>query len=144
MECEFPAVQAPDETVAKILKESKTVAVIGLSPNPEKDSYRVAAYLQQEGYAVIPVYPKEETILGEKVHRSLAEIEGVIDIVCIFRKPEALMPIAEAVLERGGVKTFWAQKGIVNNEAAKKVKAAGLQVVQNKCLMVEHRNWKRA
>lgn len=139
MECEFPTVNASNAEIKAILDEVKTIAVLGLSPDSTKDSYRVAEYLKNAGYTVIPVYPKEETILGEKVYRSLAEIPGQVDMVNIFRKPDALNVIADACIERGDVKVFWSQKGIVNNEAAEKAKAAGMRVVQNHCSMVEHR-----
>ncbi len=139
MECEFPTVNATNDEIKTILDEVKTIAVLGLSPDSSKDSYRVAQYLQNAGYTIIPVYPKEETILGEKVYRSLAEIPCNVDMVNIFRKPDALNAIADACIERGDIKVFWAQKGIVNNEAAERVRSAGMKVVQNHCSMVEHR-----
>lgn len=139
MECEFPTVNASNDEIASILKEVKTIAVLGLSPDSTKDSYRVAEYLKNAGYTIVPVYPKEETILGEKVYRSLAEIPFSVDMVNIFRKPDALDAIADACIARGDVKVFWAQKGIVNNEAAEKAKSSGMRVVQNHCSMVEHR-----
>jgi len=139
MECEFPTVNATNDEIKAIFNDVKTIAVMGLSPDSTKDSYRVAEYLKNAGYTIIPVYPKEETILGEKVYRSLAEIPCAVDMVNIFRKPDALNPIADACIERGDVKVFWAQKGIVNNEAAEKAKAAGMRVVQNHCTMIEHR-----
>ena len=140
MECEFPTVNSNMDEVKKIFDSVKTIAVLGLSPNETKDSYRVAAYLQAQGYKIIPIYPKEETILGEKVYRSLADIPDKVDMVDIFRKPAALDAIADACIARGDVKVFWAQKGIVNNEAAKKAEDAGMKVVQNQCSMVDHRN----
>ena len=139
MECEFPTVNSNMDEVKKIFETVKTIAVLGLSPNPEKDSHRVAKYLQSVGYKIVPVYPKEEEILGEKVYRSLKEIPFAVDMVDIFRKPNALMDIAKACAERGDVKVFWAQKGIVNNEAAEYAKEHGMQVVQNQCSMVDHR-----
>ncbi len=139
MECEFPTVNASNDEIKSILDDVKTIAVLGLSPDSSKDSYRVAEYLKASGYTIIPVYPKEETILGEKVYRSLAEIPFPVDMVNIFRKPDALDAIADACIERGDVKVFWAQKGIVNNEAAEKARSAGMRVVQNHCSMVEHR-----
>ncbi|MDO9056805.1 MAG: CoA-binding protein [Sulfuricurvum sp.] len=139
MECEFPTVNATNDEIKTILDEVKTIAVLGLSPDATKDSYRVAEYLKSVGYTIIPVYPKEESILGEKVYRSLAEIPGKVDMVNIFRKPDALNAIADACIERGDIKVFWAQKGIVNNEAAERVRNAGMKVVQNHCSMVEHR-----
>ncbi len=139
MECEFPSVNSNKEEVKEIFESIKTVAVLGLSPDASKDSHRVARYLQEVGYKVVPVYPKEETILGETVYRSLADIPFEIDMVNIFRKPAALDPIADACIERGDIKVFWAQKGIVNNNAAQKAENAGMKVVQNQCSMVEHR-----
>ncbi|MBD3798613.1 CoA-binding protein [Sulfuricurvum sp.] len=139
MECEFPTVNATNTEIKSILEDVKTIAILGLSPDSTKDSYRVAEYLKNAGYKIVPVYPKEETILGEKVYRSLAEIPFAVDMVNIFRKPDALDVIADACIERGDVKVFWAQKGIVNNKAAKKAVAAGMRVVQNHCSMVEHR-----
>lgn len=140
MECEFPTVNASNDEIKVILSDVKTIAVLGLSPDSSKDSYRVAEYLKNAGYTIIPVYPKEETILGEKVYRSLSEIPCTVDMVNIFRKPDALDAIADACIARGDVKVFWAQKGIVNNEAAEKAERNGMRVVQNHCSMVEHRN----
>lgn len=140
MECEFPAVNATNEEIRSIFNEVKTIAVLGLSPDSTKDSYRVAEYLKNAGYTIIPVYPKEETILGEKVYRSLHDIPFPVDMVNIFRKADALVAIAEECVKRGDIKVFWAQKGIVNNEAAEQAKSAGMRVVQNHCTMVEHRS----
>ncbi len=139
MECEFPTINANNDEIKTILNEVKTIAILGLSPDSTKDSYRVAEYLQKVGYTIIPVYPKEETILGEKVYRSLEEIPFAVDMVNIFRKPDALNAVADACIARGDVKVFWAQKGIVNNEAASCAQDAGMKVVQNHCSMVEHR-----
>lgn len=140
MECEFPSVNSNKQEIKDIFDSVKIIAILGLSPDESKDSHRVAKYLQESGYTIIPVYPKEETILGEKVYRSLLEIPFDVDMVNIFRKPAALDPIADACIEKGNVKVFWAQKGIVNNEAAKKAENAGMKVVQNHCSMVEHRS----
>lgn len=139
MECEFPTINANKDEIREIFKMTKTIAVVGLSPDESKDSHRVAKYLQEHGFKIVPIYPKEETILGEKVYRSLAEVPFAIDMVDIFRKPDILGAVADACIARGDVKIFWSQKGIVNNEAAQKAKDAGMQVVQNMCTMVEHR-----
>ncbi|MDF1880675.1 CoA-binding protein, partial [Sulfurimonas sp. MAG313] len=112
--------------------------IMGLSPSPSKASHQVAVYLKKKGFQIIPVYPKEDEILGEKVYRSLSEIPFEVDMVDVFRKPKALLSIAQECVSRGDVKCFWAQEGIVNNEAAKIAEEAGLKVVQNKCTMVEH------
>ena len=140
MQCEFPSINSNNQEIKEIFDSVKTIAVLGLSPDESKASHRVAKYLQEVGFKIIPVYPKEETILGEKVYRSLGEIDVNVDMVNIFRKPNALDAIAEACIARGDVKVFWAQKEIVNNEAAKKAQDAGMKVVQNHCSMVEHRN----
>lgn len=139
MECEFPSVNANDDQVREIFKSVKTIAVLGLSPDESKDSNRVARYLQEKGYKIIPVYPKDDqAILGEKVYTSLADIPEQVDMINIFRKPKALDAIADAAIARGDVKVFWSQIGIVNNAAAQKAEDAGMRVVQNRCSMVEH------
>jgi len=140
MECEFPSVNSNKEEIKEIFDSVKTIAILGLSPDETKDSHKVAKYLQSVGYKIVPVYPKEETILGEKVYRSLLEIPFDVDMVNIFRKPDVLVAVAEAAIEKGNVKVFWSQKGIVNNAAAEKAEAAGMKVVQNYCSMVEHKN----
>lgn len=140
MECEFPTINEDKTTIKKIFEEVKTIAIVGLSPNPEKDSHKVAKYLQSAGYKIIPIYPKEDMILGEKVYRSLADVEEKIDMIDIFRKPAAVLPIVQAAIKRGDIKVVWTQIGIVNNEAAKLAKDAGMRVVQNRCSMVEHKN----
>ena len=140
MECEFATINSNKEQIKEIFEMVKTIAVLGLSPDPDKDSHRVAAYLQNCGYKIDPVYPKGETILGETVYKSLEEIPFPVDMVNIFRKPDALDAISDACIKRGDIKVFWAQAGIVNNEAAQKAKDAGMIVVQNQCAMVDHRN----
>ncbi|TET87089.1 MAG: CoA-binding protein [Sulfurovum sp.] len=139
MECEMPRVNSNSEEIIKYFKETKTIAVLGASPKPEKDSHRVAKYLRDVGYKMIPVYPKEETILGQKVYRSLVEIDEPVDMVVVFRKPGVVDAVADACIERGDVKVLWTQIGIINNNAAQKAKDAGINVVQNLCAMVEHR-----
>jgi predicted CoA-binding protein len=139
MECELPRVNSNQEEIKSYFEQTKTIAVIGASPNESKDSHHVAKYLKEVGYKMIPIYPKHEEILGEKVYRSLKEVPDVIDMVVIFRKPEALAPIAEAIIERGDIKTYWTQRLIINNAVAQKVEDAGIHVVQNQCAMLEHR-----
>ena len=139
MECEIPRINSNEDEIRRYLTECRNIAVIGASPNPGKDSHKVTKYLIEHGYTVFPIYPKEDEILGEKVYRSLAEIEKPVDMVIVFRKPAAVAPIAEAAIKRGDVKVLWTQKGIVNNEAAEKARKSGINVVQNMCAMVEHR-----
>ena len=140
MECEFPSVNANKQEIQEIFNSVKTIAILGLSPDETKASHRVAKYLKEVGYKIVPVYPKEDMILGEKVYRSLAEIPFPVDMVDVFRKPKALDAVADACIARGDVKVFWAQKEIVNNAAAQKAKDAGMIAVQNMCTMVEHKN----
>jgi len=139
MECEFPTVNSTSEEIIEILKNVKTIAVMGLSPDSSKPSFYVSEYMQEQGYKIYPVYPKGDLILGEKVYRSLSEIPEAIDCVNIFRKPAAVDPIVDEALKRDDVKVIWTQVGIVNNSAAVKAQNEGLQVIQNKCLMIEHR-----
>lgn len=140
MECEFPTVNSNNDEILEILDSVNTIAILGLSPDETKASNMVARYLQEKGYKIVPVYPKEETILGEKVYRSLAEIPFNIDMVDIFRKPDAFGAIADACIKRGDVKVFWGQLGLVNNEAAQKAEDAGMKVVQNHCPKIELQN----
>jgi predicted CoA-binding protein len=138
MECEFPTVNSNSEEIINIFKSTKTIAIAGLSPDESKASNMVAKYLQRAGFKIVPVYPKEDEILGEKVYRTLSEIPFEIDMVDIFRKPDAIAAIVDEAIARGDVKTVWTQLGLVNNEAAKKAEEAGLKVVQNKCTKIEH------
>ena len=140
MECEFPTVNSKNEEIIEIFKNTKTIAIAGLSPDASKASNMVAAYLQNVGFKIVPIYPKEDTILGEKVYRTISEVPFKIDMVDIFRKPDAIAAIVDEVIARGDVDTVWTQLGLVNNEAASKAKEAGLKVVQNKCTKIEHRN----
>ena len=140
MDCEFPTVNSKSEEIIEIFKNTKTIAIAGLSPDASKASNMVAVYLQNAGFKIVPVYPKEDTILGEKVYRTISEIPFKIDMVDIFRKPDAIAAIVDEVIARGDVDTVWTQLGLVNNEAALKAKEAGLKVVQNICTKIEHRD----
>lgn len=138
MECEFPTVNTNQDELKEIFENTKTVAVIGCSPNEEKASNKVANYLKNAGYKMVPVYPKEDEILGEKVYRSLKEIPFKVDMVDIFRKPDVIAQVVDECIERGDIDTVWTQLGLVNNEAAAKAKEKGMNVVQNKCTKIEH------
>jgi predicted CoA-binding protein len=140
MECELPRVNSNPQEMKEYFEEAKTIAVLGASPDSSKASNHVAEYLRDVGYKMIPVYPKGDTILGQKVYRSLAEIDVPVDMVVVFRKPAALDAIADAVIARGDVKTYWTQLELINNNAAQRVKEAGINVVQNYCAMIEHRH----
>ncbi|MBD3841964.1 MAG: CoA-binding protein [Campylobacterales bacterium] len=140
MECQMPQVNSNSEQIKSILEKTKTIAIIGCSPNPEKDSNKVAVYLQKAGYKIIPVYPKEDMILGEKVYRSLSDIpkDITVDMVDVFRKPVVIAGVVDEALNRGDVWCVWTQLGLVHNEAAQKAKDAGLEVVQSHCIKIEH------
>ncbi len=139
MECEFPVENCDSQEIQKIFSKVKTIAVVGLSPNPDKDSHKVASYLKSVGYKIVPIYPRGEEILGEKVYKSLEDIPFKVDMVDIFRKPAAVTAVVEAAIRRGDVFVVWMQKGIVNNEAATTAKKAGMAVVQDRCTMIEHK-----
>ena len=142
MECEFPSVNSNNEEIIEIFKNTKTIAIAGLSPDPSKASNMVATYLQSVGFKIVPVYPKEDIILGEKVYRTISEITFKIDMVDIFRKPDAIAKVVDEVLvlkNEKNIKTVWFQLGLSNNEAAQKALDNGLKVVQNKCTKIEHK-----
>jgi len=142
MECEFATINSNKDEILNIFNETKTIAIVGLSPNEQKASYKVAKYLQKAGFKIVPVYPKEDTILGEKVYKSLSEIPFDIDLVDIFRKPDTIAKVVDEVLQikdEKNIKNVWFQLELVNNEAAKKAKDLGLNVVQNKCTAIEHK-----
>jgi uncharacterized protein len=125
--------------LGKLLSETKTIAVVGLSPNSSRPSHRVASYLQDQGYRIVPVNPNCRKVLGETAFPSLLQVpkEVTIDLVNIFRRPEAVLPIvAEAI--QVGARGIWMQEGVVHPGAAQMAEEAGLWVVMDRCLMVEH------
>jgi len=126
--------------IRQSLANCHTIAVVGLSPKPHRDSYRVAKYMQDHGCRIVPINPNAHEVLGEKAYASLTEaaMHERIDMVNCFRNSEDIPPIAAEAIAIGA-KSLWLQMGIVNNEAAAQAQAAGLTVVQDKCLMVEHR-----
>jgi len=136
-ECEFPASNASSAEIADILKSAKTIAVVGLSPKPDRPSYGVTSYMQAQGYTIIPVNPAHAEILGEKSYKSLLEVPQPVDIVNIFREPAAVPEIVDQAIAKKA-KVIWMQEGIVHNAAAEKARAAGLKVVMNKCIYKEH------
>ncbi len=126
-----------DEEIKKILRESRTIAVVGCSTNPAKDAHKVPLYMKMQGYRVIPVNPFAEEILGEKAYPKLEDIPDEVDIVNVFRPSEEALPIAEAAIAKKA-KVLWLQLGIVNQEAAEKAERAGLKVIMNRCIKQEH------
>lgn len=135
----FGMAQYDEERIPEILKESRTIAVVGISGKPERDSYRVAKYLKEKGYEILPVNPVLDEWDGQAVYRSLLDIPAGkhVDVVDIFRKPDAVPSIVEESLKiRPG--TVWMQEGVVNDEAAENARKGGLQVVMDRCMMKEH------
>lgn len=124
------------ETIQKIFK-MKTIAVVGLSPNPLRPSHGVAAYLQTQGYRIIPVNPGHDVILGETSYPSLKDIPEQIDVVDVFRKSEHVGPIVDNAIAIGA-KALWLQDGVIDEAAAKRAEAAGLFVVMNDCMLRQH------
>lgn len=123
---------------SEILRNYKTIAVVGLSNNPMRPSYGVSEYMQHQGYRVIPVNPGHGSILGATSYRSLEEIPEPVEIVNIFRRSEMIPPIVEAAIAIGA-KVIWMQEGIEHEAAAEKARAAGLAVVMDTCILKEHR-----
>jgi predicted CoA-binding protein len=137
VECQLPEFNPEDEEIRGILENNRTIAVVGLSTDPGKDSYRVAEYLKEHGYRLVPVNPKADEILGEQCYASLKEIPFSVDLVDIFRKIEAIPAIVDEAIAIGA-KVVWMQLGLAENRSAHKAMAAGLKVVMNKCLKIEH------
>lgn len=126
-----------DSEIKHILADSKTIAILGLSPKPERDSHIVAKYLKTQSYKIIPVRPRQKEILGEKVYSSIKNIKEPVDIVNVFRNSSQIIPHAHEAI-RIKPKIFWMQLNIENHEAAKLLTKTGIDVVMNLCIMVEH------
>jgi predicted CoA-binding protein len=126
------------DPILQILKDYKTIAVVGLSCNPARASYEVTEYMQGAGYRIIPVNPNETEVLGEKSYARLEDVPGKIEIVNVFRRAEDVPPVVESAI-RVGAKVVWMQLGIENGAAAEWARAAGLLVVEDACILVEHR-----
>lgn len=127
-----------DQTMKDILLSAKTIASVGVSSNPGKESFWIVRYLKDQGYRIIPVNPTAEEILGEKAYPDLESVPEKIDVVQVFRKPEDVPPVVDSAIN-AGAKVVWMQEGIVNEEAAQKARQAGLQVVMDACMRVTHR-----
>ena len=128
---------SPDP-ITQILRSSQTIAVVGLSSNPRRPSHEVASYLQSAGYRILPVNPNETEVLGQKSYGRLEDIAEPIDIVDVFRRSEDVPPIAASAIAIAA-KVLWLQQGITNSAAAEKARAAGLIVVEDACLFLEHK-----
>jgi predicted CoA-binding protein len=124
-------------TLRRILRECRVLAVVGLSADWYRPSYFAAKYMQEHGYRVIPVNPKYDTILGQRCYKSLRDIPEKVDLVDIFRKTQDVMPIAEDAIAIGA-RVLWQQLGVKNDAAAAKARAAGLEAVMDRCVKIEH------
>ncbi len=127
------------ETIARILTESKTIAVVGITDDPTKPSHTVPKYLKSVGYQIIPVTEKYDEVLGQKAYASLADIPIPVDVVQLIVRGDRTPPFVDQAIDIGA-RAIWMQLGISNEEAAEKARAAGLDVVMNHCMMVEHKH----
>ncbi|WP_022953996.1 CoA-binding protein [Leucothrix mucor] len=127
-----------DQEIQQILKDTKTIAVVGISHKPHRASYQVAKFLIEKGYTVIPVNPKYEEVLGQACYAKLEDIPVDVDMVDCFRRSEEIVPIAESAI-RIGAKVLWMQLGVENDDAAEMAKSAGMQVVVNRCPKIDYR-----
>jgi predicted CoA-binding protein len=128
---------ASPEEIKAILKNYHVVAVVGLSPKPERASHQVARYLKDHGYRIVPVNPGQKEILGEKCYRSLADIPFPIEVVDIFRNVEAIPAIVDEAIAVGA-KVVWMQQGLAESVSARKAREAGLKVIMDRCMKVDH------
>ena len=129
---------AQSDPIADILRTSRTIAVVGLSDNPMRPSHGVSAYMQSQGYRIIPVNPQAGEVLGEKAYSSLLDVPGPIDIVDIFRRSEFVPEIVDQAIQLKA-RAIWMQEGVVHEAAAEKARKAGLFVIMDSCILKEHR-----
>jgi len=127
-----------DKVMKGILLSAKTVASVGLSSNPAKESFGIVQYLKDQGYKIIPVNPSATEIMGEQVYPDLSSIPSPVDVVQVFRKPEDVPPVVDEAIKIGA-KVVWMQEGVVHEGAAQKARDAGLQVVMDACMRATHR-----
>jgi predicted CoA-binding protein len=135
--CELPDYNPPSDEIMEILRKCRTIAVVGLSPKESRDSNRVAKYLMDQGYEVVPVNPGQREILGKPCFRTLGDIPFPIDMADLFLNPARVPPVVDQAIEIG-VHAIWMQEGVAHNESAQKARKAGIPVVMNKCIKKEH------
>lgn len=126
------------EQITELLKNARNIAVVGLSSSPIRPSYGVSAYMQSQGYKIIPINPQINGALGEKAYPSLAEAPEKIDIVNIFRRPEFVPAVVDQAIKLNPA-AIWMQEGVRNDDAAEKARKAGIFVIQDRCILKEHR-----
>ncbi len=138
--CEMPdvAYSGNEAKIKDILQKSKTIAIVGLSGKPERNSHKVAVYLKKQGYQIVPVNPGQSEIFDEKCYKSISDIPFHVDIVDIFRKPDALNTMVDNLLALDAP-TIWLQLGVINNSVAEKLTNAGKKVIMNRCIKIEHK-----
>jgi predicted CoA-binding protein len=127
------------DSIHDLLKNSRTIAVVGLSDNPLRAAHGVSAYMQMQGYRIVPVNPECDFVLGERSYKSLLDVPEKIDIVNIFRRPEFVPPIVDQAIQLK-VPGIWMQEGVIHEEAAQRARQQGIYVVMDKCILKEHRN----
>jgi predicted CoA-binding protein len=137
-----------DDEIRRLLDRARRIAVVGLSPKPHRDSHRVARYLLGRGYEIIPVYPREEEILGQRVYRRVQDVPGAVDLVDVFRRSDELPGTIDDALAKGAG-ALWLQIGCIDEAGARRARDAGLSVIMDRCLMVDHarllgRQWVRS
>ena len=125
-------------SIEEILRESTTIAVVGLSPNPSRPSHSVAAYLQAQGYRIVPVNPMIDEALGERSYPDLEAVPFHVELIDVFRRSQEVPPVAEQAIKAGAA-ALWLQLGVVHHEAAARAAAHGLDVVMDRCTAIEHR-----
>jgi uncharacterized protein len=125
------------DVIFSILQTYKTLAVVGLSSKPMRASHGVAAYMQAHGYRIIPVNPRENSVLNEKAYASLDDVPEAVPVVVIFRRPEFVPEVVESAI-RKGARVIWMQEGVMHEDAARRAREAGLLVVEDRCILKEH------
>jgi predicted CoA-binding protein len=126
-----------DDAIRSLLEGARRIVVVGLSPKPHRTSHHIGLYLQEQGYEVVPVYPRHEEILGQKVYRRVQDVPGTVDLVNVFRRSEDLPAVFDDVLASGAA-AVWTQLGCVDLDGARRAREAGRTVVMDRCIMVDH------
>jgi predicted CoA-binding protein len=140
LKSEMHDLNPPSGEITKVLENSKKIAVVGLSLKEERDSNKVARYLMEHGYEIIPVNPGQKEILGQPCFRSLTDIPFPVDVVDLFLNPKRIPPVVDEAIEIGAP-VIWMQLEIVHREAAEKARQAGATVIMNRCIKLEHEKW---
>ena len=136
--CAFMVTLSKTDPITELLKQAKTIAVVGLSNDPLRPSHGVSAYMQSQGYRIIPVNPQIDSCLGEKAYASLLEVQEKVDIVNIFRRPEFVEEVVDQAIQLK-VPAIWMQEDVIHEKAAEKARRVGIFVVMDRCILKEHR-----